>query len=107
MGLHPMDGYAAKTNGQTPCLGVISDASCILCNRGVSESHNHLFFDCPYSGEVWHEVLRKKVNRGPKAWEDEKTWFILHAKGKGLRISILKISLAAALYHVWGERNRS
>lgn len=27
MGLHSMDGYAAKTNGQTPCLGVIS---CLL-----------------------------------------------------------------------------
>ena len=32
--------------------------SCLLCNL-TPESHHHLFFECPFSMQIWHNILRK------------------------------------------------
>lgn len=86
--------------------GVISSDSCILCTEGKSESHNHLFFDCSFSKSVWVAMLTKnQIGRDPLSWDKEKAWFIQHVKGKGFKTSIMKVSLAAAIYNIWCERN--
>lgn len=38
-------------------------------------------------------------------WDDEKEWFNLHSKGDSMRKCVLKLSLAAAIYCIWRERN--
>lgn len=43
--------------------------------------------------------------RTPKGLEEEVAWAISNSKGTSLRVSIFKISLAAAIYHLWCERN--
>ncbi|KAG5561089.1 hypothetical protein RHGRI_004191 [Rhododendron griersonianum] len=40
-------------------VAVVRSHSRAYTTSGASKSHNHLFFDCPYSGEAWHDVLRK------------------------------------------------
>lgn len=80
---------------------VVGNFNCVLCRNG-----DHLFFDCSHSRAVWMEILRRNhVYRGPYNWEEEKNWFLLHSKGKTLKKSVLKISLAAAVYGIWCERN--
>ena len=37
--------------------GITSSTSCYFCNAGV-ETHDHLFFLCPFSESVWHYVLQ-------------------------------------------------
>lgn len=85
---------------------VVDNATCVLCRNGTHESHNHLFFDCSHSRVVWKEILQRNfIHRGPLTWEDEKKWFLLHSKGKFIKKSILKLSLAATVYGIWCERN--
>ena len=30
--------------------------NCILCNRGVFETRDHLFFDCPFASTCWRHI---------------------------------------------------
>lgn len=84
--------------------GVINCDSSILCNCSSPESHNHVFFDCSFSKAVWAAMLRNQVGRDPLCWDEEEEWFIQHSKGKGFRKSILKLSLSATTYNIWGKR---
>ncbi|GKC08087.1 RNA-directed DNA polymerase, eukaryota, reverse transcriptase zinc-binding domain protein [Tanacetum coccineum] len=46
------------------------DLKCLLCKRCL-DSHNHLFFECPYAAHVWKEVPRKgKFERDCKSLDD-------------------------------------
>ncbi|XP_058216508.1 uncharacterized protein LOC131327386 [Rhododendron vialii] len=86
--------------------GIVAEVSCVLCNSGNVESHNHLFFDCPYSSAIWADMLTKnQVCRYPMQWDDEMIWFNLHSKGNCLRKSVLKLSLSAAVYGIGREGN--
>ncbi|KAI8537492.1 hypothetical protein RHMOL_Rhmol09G0027400 [Rhododendron molle] len=38
-------------------------------------------------------------------WDDEMEWFNLHSKGDSMRKCVLKLSLSAAIYCIWGECN--
>lgn len=76
-------------------MGVVPDASSILCNGGFVESHHHLFFECSYYRAVWLYVLGgNQVVRAPMKWVDEMAWFILHHKGNSFRKCVLKLSLS-------------
>lgn len=35
----------------------VGNIMCVLCDDGI-ENIEHLFFSCPYSGQVWKKVLR-------------------------------------------------
>ncbi|XP_020250848.1 uncharacterized protein LOC109828230 [Asparagus officinalis] len=37
--------------------GTINSNTCLLCAGSASETRNHLFFDCPYSREVWLAIM--------------------------------------------------
>ncbi|GFS32020.1 hypothetical protein Acr_00g0020450 [Actinidia rufa] len=56
--------------------GMAVDPMCILCNEAEEETHNHLFFECRYASGLW---LFKYI--------------------------AYKTTLAAAIYHLWRERN--
>lgn len=38
-------------------------------------------------------------------WEDELQWATLYARGRSLKAEVFRMMLAAAVYHVWRERN--
>ncbi|XP_074299678.1 uncharacterized protein LOC141630827 [Silene latifolia] len=40
--------------------GFITPNRCVLCKQD-SETHDHLFFACPFSQQLWHELMRKFV----------------------------------------------
>ncbi|KAJ6384033.1 hypothetical protein OIU78_027353 [Salix suchowensis] len=47
-------------------------APCLLCGSQV-EDHNHLFFKCTYSAEVWREIsLKAQVSWSSVPWRQ--TW---------------------------------
>ena len=50
----------------------------VLCNLG-NESHEHLFFGCYYSGQIWAKVLNRfQINRAPYVWFTELNWAVLN-----------------------------
>ncbi|GKD90071.1 RNA-directed DNA polymerase, eukaryota, reverse transcriptase zinc-binding domain protein, partial [Tanacetum coccineum] len=44
------------------------DLKCALCNQ-CSDSHNHLFFTCEFSKEVWNELLKLLNVRLSESWD--------------------------------------
>ena len=78
---------------------------CLLCD-GVQESHHHLFFECPLSTQIWHNILRKgKVIVPHLSWDNLIGWLSSNWIGTSLSVSISKLFLATTMYYIWQERN--
>lgn len=79
------------------------DMVCSLCRLGM-DSHNHLFFQCPYAVDVWRMVKREfKLFGFPEKWED----IMLYLRtGRGPSRLSQKLAMAATMYFIWAERNR-
>ncbi|KAJ9541973.1 hypothetical protein OSB04_028479 [Centaurea solstitialis] len=80
------------------------DLTCRLCLI-ASESHDHLFFECVYSRQVWLQVM------GNLEWLDFScSWSAIVAamSDQDTRPKMLEhqLLLAATVYCVWCERNR-
>ncbi|KAG5565583.1 hypothetical protein RHGRI_001484 [Rhododendron griersonianum] len=85
--------------------GLGTTASCSLCLNGV-ETHEHLFFSCPYSKEVWQVVLSKNhITRSALGLLGEIDWVCSRMSGASIRCRVYKLSLAASIYWIWRERN--
>ncbi|KAJ9536674.1 hypothetical protein OSB04_un000147 [Centaurea solstitialis] len=80
------------------------DLVCSLCNLQM-DSHNHLFFQCTFSRQVWVQVLAK-INwiDVPCSWDALVD--MLSDAGSRPKLLVQKLTIAAAVYHVWCERNR-
>ena len=80
---------------------------CILCS-GLAESHDHLFFTCRYSTEVWQEVAsRGRLNWPGLPWDRAWEWAVNEFHNKNHpKHNIAGLIMAASVYHIWCERNR-
>ena len=76
--------------------------SCVFC-EGCPDSHEHLFFTCPFSREVWRGVKREFGLYGfPESWD----LIMLELNGnRGPGKIIQKLALSATIYFIWRERN--
>ncbi|KAJ9536688.1 hypothetical protein OSB04_un000161 [Centaurea solstitialis] len=78
------------------------DLICPLCECCL-DSHDHLFFTCPYSKDVWRKVKREVGLHGfPESWT---LIMDLLNEGRGPAKLIQRLALAATVYFVWMERN--
>ena len=77
---------------------------CLFCSFQV-ESHEHLFFDCPLTKQVWSSVL-SKCTRTPRTmpWLDLISWAVKFWKGKMLAMKVNKLALAATIYMISMDR---
>lgn len=86
--------------------GVIRDAQCVLCQQST-ETHGHLFSRCAYSSQLWRSI---QSSQNPCCPFDELSqvigWMVQYGNGDQFSCLVSKISLAALIYHIWGERNR-
>lgn len=81
------------------------DPVCILCNQ-EDESIQHLFFKCSFSGGIWETILsRFYLYRKAEDWDSELAWAIGFCKGKSFKSVVARLAFAAAVYHIWLERN--
>ncbi|KAA0026044.1 hypothetical protein E6C27_scaffold581G00300 [Cucumis melo var. makuwa] len=79
--------------------------SCILCQEGV-ESRDHLFFSCPFEGDVWSRVLRVMASSHRIGhWGVELSWICHQGIGKGVRRKLWCVLWCATIYFIWNERN--
>ncbi|GJZ37408.1 putative reverse transcriptase domain, reverse transcriptase zinc-binding domain protein [Tanacetum coccineum] len=78
---------------------------CPLCET-QPDSHEHLFFDCPFSQQVWSRVQQVAglTGAGPSL-ASIVTHLMPIAKRKSSKSCIGKLVVAAAAYFVWQERN--
>ncbi|KAJ9547121.1 hypothetical protein OSB04_019664 [Centaurea solstitialis] len=76
---------------------------CVLCSNCM-DSHDHLFFDCLYSKEVWRRLKKEYDLFGyPELWS---TIMATLNDNRGPRRLSHRLALSSAVYHIWKERNR-
>ncbi|GJY61990.1 hypothetical protein Tco_0462647 [Tanacetum coccineum] len=81
------------------------DLSCSLCDL-QEDSHEHLFFECNFSKQVWFKVKRFTGLSNSMPSIDSIIHDIIHfAKRKSSRSIIAKLVVAATTYFIWQERN--
>ncbi|XP_021993774.1 uncharacterized protein LOC110890468 [Helianthus annuus] len=78
---------------------------CLLCYAN-HDSHNHLFFECKFSTEVWHKVrLKVGMVSVQRKWNDISNWLIEHSKPKTVAGFAARLVVAASAYFIWQEQN--
>ncbi|XP_019256330.1 PREDICTED: uncharacterized protein LOC109234721 [Nicotiana attenuata] len=86
--------------------GIHVQIDCVLCTTGAEENLQHLFFQCPYSSQIWSALLRwLEENRRISNWGEEIDWISRKMRNNSPRVEIMKFLCAATIYHVWSERN--
>ena len=78
---------------------------CSLCTADF-DSHSHLFFECPYSSQVWCNIRRlASMQDVSTSWEDVSDWLVSKANSKSVSNIIGRLLVAATAYYIWQERN--
>lgn len=81
------------------------DISCVFCKEPL-ETIEHLFFECPYSKQIWESmakgVLREKYT---ERWE-EILRLIVSSNHNKLQLFTTRYMLQSAVHSIWCERNR-
>ncbi|KAL0434435.1 UNVERIFIED_CONTAM: hypothetical protein Slati_2777800 [Sesamum latifolium] len=81
--------------------------SCVLCQDGTLESHDHLFFMCRCARNCLKEIRKVVHFHWPnRAWEDDIQWASIRWTGKHIVNASYRALLALFVYHLWQERNR-
>ncbi|KAL1201844.1 putative ribonuclease H protein [Cardamine amara subsp. amara] len=78
-------------------------ATCLLCAL-QDESHQHLFFDCPFSSQVWSFFTTKAHLSPPTNLQDVLRWMKDPSRDNNVSL-ILKLIFQASIYLIWKERN--
>ena len=78
---------------------------CLLCGACL-ETHNHLFFECPATKQIWARVLHKgNISAPDTSWKERVRWMTLKWKGNMLSDNTNKLCLSISVYQIWKERN--
>ncbi|XP_059658916.1 uncharacterized protein LOC132305263 [Cornus florida] len=91
------------------CAAYLNTTTCLICNNDL-ESHNHLFFSCPYVKPLWTFLLAHcgfYILRSN--WSELIHWAAHHWRGNNHSQcnSVSKLALSSLVYNVWNKRNRS
>lgn len=78
---------------------------CSLCSRGP-DSHDHLFFDCVFSKQVWNQMRSMfDMDQVDSSWNNIVDYMVPRANKRSASAVIEKIGVAAISYFIWQERN--
>ncbi|XP_062104088.1 uncharacterized protein LOC133815248 [Humulus lupulus] len=96
-------GHLLTRDNLIKCQISVNSCLCPVCER-AEETHQHLFFDCSFSHQVW-ELTKSWLGSAiwPKKFVQWKMW--LEGKPKNIEHRIAVASLAAAVYGIWCNRN--
>lgn len=83
--------------------GLQVDDRCLLCNQN-HESRDHLFFDCPFSYDMWNMVARRLQILPIRTWQDSLAQMTTLSTPTAQRLLIL-LAWQATVYWIWNERN--
>ncbi|GJW46878.1 RNA-directed DNA polymerase, eukaryota, reverse transcriptase zinc-binding domain protein [Tanacetum coccineum] len=80
-------------------------SSCSLCG-GQPDSHNHLFFKCGYSTQVWdHMKDLAALSNVVGGYKDVVDFLTSYANRRSCKSVIAKLVFSASVYYIWQERN--
>ncbi|GJU28792.1 putative RNA-directed DNA polymerase [Tanacetum coccineum] len=80
-------------------------SSCSLCGD-QPDSHNHLFFECGYSTQVWdHMKDLAALSNVVGGYKDVVDFLSSYANRRSCKSVIAKLVFSASVYYIWQERN--
>ena len=83
----------------------LASLHCPLC-KTQPDSHEHLFFECPFSIKVWKSVVEAAGMRGVSSkWSDIVAWLLPISKENKVTTIVGRLVVAASTYFVWQEYN--
>ncbi|GKB44263.1 RNA-directed DNA polymerase, eukaryota, reverse transcriptase zinc-binding domain protein [Tanacetum coccineum] len=83
----------------------IQSMACYLCNEYV-ESHNHLFFSCPYSKRLWERLKPMARLEGiSNCWPSIISAIVNKSSNNTIWSVIQRLVWGACVYFIWQERN--
>ncbi|XP_022030849.1 uncharacterized protein LOC110931779 [Helianthus annuus] len=78
---------------------------CVLCYADV-DSHDHLFFECKFSTQIWNKVRHKVcMNSVDSKWSAIMNWLLDRAQSKSAASYVSRLLVATVAYFIWQERN--
>ena len=78
---------------------------CSLCN-GNAESHDHLFFECPFSAAIQNDLqVKKGLQLIASKWNLIIDELAEKPNGNSIGSIVRRLCLGAAVYNIWRERN--
>ncbi|GKA51156.1 RNA-directed DNA polymerase, eukaryota, reverse transcriptase zinc-binding domain protein [Tanacetum coccineum] len=80
------------------------DLKCALCNK-CPDTHNHLFFTCEFSNEIWNELLRMLNVRLSRCWDKIINEVKALELNKNIWSIMRRLVCGAAVFYIWQERN--
>ena len=81
------------------------DAACVLCQNPL-ETLSHLFFDCPYSTQIWENLMKGVLgSQYTSDWRSIIRIALDHTQRK-LNLFITRYIFQSTVHTVWRERNR-
>ena len=94
-----------RTSDRLPVTS-IDDQNCKLCTN-LPESHDHLFFSCSFSSQVWKLIQDRSHKQWPALpWNGLLDWTARRYKdARSIDDFIGPLIFAGTVYHVWQERN--
>ncbi|XP_013639486.1 PREDICTED: uncharacterized protein LOC106344713 [Brassica oleracea var. oleracea] len=85
--------------------GLSVPANCVLCANGI-ESHNHLFFGCPYAVAIWTRYCGRFISVPPLDLPAAVNMISQYQGQFSSQVRpIMKLILQAVIYSLWRERN--
>ncbi|KAJ6897722.1 hypothetical protein NC652_024515 [Populus alba x Populus x berolinensis] len=95
-----------RTMDRLYSMGTVTNHTCILCGLHV-ETHEHLFFECKFSGAVWKAINDKaKLNWPCIPWQQLIHWAsMLCQQRHDITNLIARLLLSSSVYLLWQERN--
>lgn len=81
--------------------GLQVDPLCPLCNVG-QESHNHLFFDCSFSFQIWSVMAARCGFQARPNWDETVIGLQNFRGNKNLR-RLLLLAWQSSIYSIWKE----
>ncbi|XP_074289206.1 uncharacterized protein LOC141614355 [Silene latifolia] len=85
--------------------GFITPNRCTLCKQD-SENHDHLFFACPFSQQLWHELMVwARVPNRSTDYHTEFNWCLHRHSRRHWKHTWFLSCLTCAIYTIWKERN--
>lgn len=82
------------------------DSCCTFCGL-MPDSIEHLFFMCSFSMGVWKVIKNLAGTHDvPNDWAGVLVYLKMMSNKKCVEYSMIRLCLAAVVYHIWRERNR-
>ncbi|XP_074315463.1 uncharacterized protein LOC141651662 [Silene latifolia] len=93
------------TIDQLNIRGICLVNRCVLCKQ-ATESHNHLFFRCPFSSSIWSILLHwMRIPGRTTNLKKELNWIASRRAKKHWKAMWFTGCVTALVYNIWEERN--